>query len=1064
MIDERTIDRILESVDIVDVVRRYVPELKQKGSNYQCCCPFHNERTPSFIVNKARNTWHCFGACNEGGNAIKFVMKYNNATFPEAVKELASMCGVTVEESHERITADQERKNKKREAMFIAYEVLQRFFVAQLRASDEESVHAHAYATGRWNPRFIEETGIGYAPKNSQLLIRYAEKNGISTSLLLEMDLLRQSDHGGGLYAFFRERVMIPIRDRYSRVIGYTARYIGTNPDAPKYLNSANSLLYSKENSVFGIHLAFRAAVKENKCYLVEGAPDVLRLQAIGANNVAASLGSRWTDNQLNALKRATSKICFIPDTDPPEAGEEYGTGIKSVITNGTLAVEKGFEVTVKEILLTASGKKNDPDSFCTSLKILEGIDEQDFIPWYARKLISDKTTQADKSEAVMEIAKLAAGIEDEVKLSMYVDTLNKIMPGKPMWRNAIKGAKRQRAESDIKNSGKTVSLDLLEKYGFQEQGNRYISVNSDGKTREWSNFTMKPLFHIKDTVSPIRLYQITNVNHQSEIVELRSEELVSVSKFKQRIEGLGNYLWFAKDDQLMALKRFLYFPTETAVEIHQLGWQRQGFFAFGNGIYDTEWHPVDDLGIVRLGEQGNFYLPAFSSIYREDTQFYQFERNFVHLNYGTISLRDYAQKLIEVFGDNAKVGLCFLLATLFRDVIVGYTKHFPILNLFGPKGSGKSELGHSLMSFFIIENVPHNISNSTLPALADAVAQCANALVHLDEFKNSIEIDKREFLKGLWDGTGRNRMNMDRDKKREVTKVSCGVILSGQEMATADIALFSRFIFLSYSKSQFSQEAKRNFAELLEIRKRGCSHLTLQLLRYRSKFIQEFKQSYNTCFEDISEVFELENIEDRTLRNWIIPMAAYHALKDVIDLPFNFDDLRNVVISGIRAQNNETKSNNELANFWNIVSYFHQEGKIWDGCDFRIDREDRLKCSDRNSEMVFPTTKRILYLRYSRIFQLYKMHGRQVNEVLIPPASLIYYLENSNAYLGRKRSWRYKIIINGEQQTEERRDPITGYVKYVKKYGFDQVMCFDYDKLNEAYNVNLEDLTVNEP
>ena len=91
-------------------------------------------------------------------------------------------------------------------------------------------------------------------------------------------------------------------------------------------------------------------------------------------------------------------------------------------------------------------------------------------------------------------------------------------------------------------------------------------------------------------------------------------------------------------------------------------------------------------------------------------------------------------------------------------------------------------------------------------------------------------------------------------------------------------------------------------------------------------------------------------------------------------------------------------------------------------------------------------------------------MHGRQVNEVLIPPASLIYYLENSPAYLGRKRSWRYKIIINGEQQTEERRDPITGYVKYVKKYGFDQVMCFDYDLLNEAYNVNLEDLTVNEP
>ena len=299
MIDERTIESVLERVDIVEVVRHYVPELKQKGSNYQCCCPFHNERTPSFYVNKSRNTWHCFGACNEGGDAIKFVMKYTNATFPEAVKELAGMYGVTIEESHDRMTAEQEQKNKQREAMFIAYEVIQRFFVAQLRGGDAECVSAHSYATKRWSQKFIEECGIGYAPRNSQLLIMYAEKNGISTSLLMDMDLLRQSEKGGGLYAFFRERIMIPIRDRYNRIIGYTARYIGAKPDTPKYLNSSTSLLYDKDKSVFGIHIASRASVKENKCYLVEGAPDVLRLQAIGVNNVAASLGSKWTDNQF---------------------------------------------------------------------------------------------------------------------------------------------------------------------------------------------------------------------------------------------------------------------------------------------------------------------------------------------------------------------------------------------------------------------------------------------------------------------------------------------------------------------------------------------------------------------------------------------------------------------------------------------------------------------------------------------------------------------------------------------------------------------------------------------
>ena len=174
--------------------------------------------------------------------------------------------------------------------------------------------------------------------------------------------------------------------------------------------------------------------------------------------------------------------------------------------------------------------------------------------------------------------------------------------------------------------------------------------------------------------------------------------------------------------------------------------------------------------------------------------------------------------------------------------------------------------------------------------------------------------------------------------------------------------------------------------------------------------------------------------------------------------LPFDYNEIRSIVLDGIKNQNSEMKSNNELATFWDIVSYFRQEGKIWNGCDYRIDLCDRLKCSNHKSEMVFTQTKRVLYLRYSRIFQLYKMHGRQVNEVLIPPQTLTYYLETSPAYLGKKKSWRYKIIINGVEQTEERPDPQGGFTKYVKKYGFDQVMCFDYDKLVEAYNINLED------
>ena len=1054
MITERSIENVLNRVDIVDVVSRYV-DLKRKGANYVACCPFHNERTPSFIVNPSRNTWHCFGSCQEGGNAIKFLMRQCNMSFPEAVRELGKMYGVTIEETDSKEqTAEQTANARKREAMLFAYEALQPFFVSQLSESSEEGRYAYNYATKRWSQDFVNECGIGYAPRNGNLLVQFAHANNIPQDVLLDMGVLRTSERNGQLYSFFRERVMIPIRDRFGRIIGYTARYIGENEETAKYLNSTSSLLYSKENSIFGIHVALRAAAKENKFYLVEGAPDVLRLHLLGVNNTIASLGSAWTEKQFSQIKRFSQNLCFLPDADPPKPGEPYGTGISAVIKNALMALDMGFNITVKEIPLGKGDTKNDPDSFCRSKAILEDLEEEDFIIWYAKKLSVENGSQEQKSQMVMTISTLVAKIEDDVKQSMFIDMLVKTLPGRSLWKNAIRTAKKRLTEQKLKESN--LSLDMIEQYGFQEQNHCYFSVGEDGKRRQWSNFTMKPLFHIKDNTMALRLYLLTNVNGVEVTVEMKQEELVSLTKFRQRVESQRNFIWKAKEEQLTTLKMYLYATTETAEQIVQLGWQQQGFFAFGNGIFTSEWHEVDELGIVRLGEQGNYYLPAFSSVYRNDTQFFQFERRFTHLGLNKIPLYDYSELLVEVFGDNAKVGIAFLLATLFRDVVVSYTRSFPILNLFGPKGSGKSELGHSLMAFFIIDNIPPNISNSTLPALADAVAQCSNALVHLDEFKNNIDIDKREFLKGLWDGTGRNRMNMERDKKREVTKVSCGVIVSGQEMATADIALFSRFIFLSYSKSQFSQEAKEKFAKMAAIRKLGCSHLVLEILQCRALFEAEFRGNYNEAFEDIINALGQSNIEDRIIRNWVIPLAALRTLQDALRLPFTYNDLLKVSIDGIIAQNGETLSNNELNIFWDIVSFLRQEGKIWLGGDYRIELENRIKCTNHKYEIEFPAAKKILYLRHTRIFQLYKMHGRYVNEALLPPASLQHYLENTDAYIGRKQSIRFKNIVNGVQTRIEVIEK--GQVTTRPVTAVDQALVFDYDLLVNQFGLNLEE------
>lgn len=1048
MIDERIIEQILDRADIVDVIGGYV-ELKKKGANYAACCPLHKEKTPSFMVNPARGTWHCFG-CGKGGNVIGFLMDHDTLTFPEAVRTLGKRYGIEVEET--KLTAEQEQQRMKRDNMYVINQRCAEHFRANLL--DPANKVAADYVKGRWGEAYAEEMGIGYAPDSWDDLLKFAQASGLSVELMKEMGLLKEREKGG-LYDFYRNRIMIPIRDRFRRVIGFTARDMSGAKDTAKYLNSIESDVYHKKDSIFGIDLAIRQAAKESKFYLVEGGPDVMQLQRIRVNNTIAPLGGDWTTGQLEQLKKYATMVCFLPDADPPKTDKEekLGAGTRNVMRNGLLAMKAGFGVTVKEIPLGEAQSKNDPDSYCTSIQKFQELEEVDFIPWYARYLFADVNTTEDRSNAINTICDMVAMVKDEVKESMYMKQLQEFYPDKNLWTKALNRAKKLEKAKQVINESKKIDRDLYQKYGFYEEYDAYFALAGDsGKAVQWSNFTMMPMFHIKDSLLPKRLYKIRNQNKQEEIIEMKQEDLVSLSKFKIKVEGIGNFIWLATEKELTKLKMFLYEQTETAIEVTQLGWQRQGFFAFGNGAFDTEWHAADEYGIVRL-KDGNYYLPGCSTIYRDDVKLFQFERKFIHTTYNNVSLREYSDKLVQVFGDNAKVGICFLLASLFRDIIVGQTKSFPILNLFGPKGSGKSELGHSLMSFFIIKNTPPNIQNATIAALGDAVAQCANALVHIDEYKNSIDLDKREFLKGLWDGTGRSRMNMDRDKKREITSVDCGVILSGQEMPTIDIALFSRLIYLTFTKTEFSTAEKQAFDQCKAMRDLGLSHLTLQLLRHRSKMETDFSANYRQCMNDLNDRLKGETIEDRIQRNWVIPLAAFRTLEAVLDVPFTYRELLDICVAGIIRQNRECKSNNELANFWNVVSYLQQDGEIFLESDFRIDYLDRLK-TNKVKDLVFQRPKPILRMRTDRIFMLYKKFSKQVGDSALPTESLSFYLENSKEYLGVQNSVRFKNILKGVEVTKEYE---TGGQKVYRKTSMTkQALCFDYSELMANYGINL--------
>ncbi len=1030
MISREVIDRLLQNADITAIAGETI-KLRRDGPRQKGCCPFHGERTPSFVIYPQTNTFKCYG-CGEQGNVIDFIMKRDHLSFPEAVKELGRKCGIKVEEKEE--SPEETAKRIRRETLLIYNQQVAEFYRAVFLKSKE----AQGYAYGRWGKEYCDLISIGYAPESGHNL----EQLPLKRELLQELGLINR--YGDD---FFRNRIIISIKDRFGKIIGFTARTIGQAE--PKYLNSTESELYHKGSSIFGIDAAYNVMAKTSKVYLCEGGPDCMRLQSIGVYNTVACLGSEWTEKHFTILKRAASKICFLPDDDTPKNGAKFGHGLENVFKAGRMALEMGFSVSVKEIPDEEHSDKQDPDTYFKNIAIFEATTEEDFVLWYARKHFPNIVTNDDKSALVSDIAGLLALIDDQTSVSIYIDSLTKFHKGKTFWKQAI-DEQRKKKEEKAANEKEKKETDIHRQYGFYVENGKYYSLTEKGSVYEWSNFTMRPLFHIRDVIMPKRIYMIRNEHGHEELIELKQEDLVSLQKFRLKVEGMGDYVWKATEKELIKLKGYLYSQTETASLITQMGWQRKGFYAFGNGVYNEQrWTPVDEYGIVRLGEKGNFYLPAHSKIYRDDTKMYDFERRFVHLNLSAVSLKEFTDQFFIVFGDNARIGFAFMLASLFHDVVTTTTSTgwFPILNLFGPKGSGKTDMGKTLLKFFVLQEKAPNVRNSTVPALNDAVAAVSNALVLIDEYKNSLDISKIEFLKGLWDCTGRTRMNMDLDKRKETTAVDAGVILAGQEMATMDIALFSRLIFLQFPRSEFSAEEKENYKKLEKLRDAGLTHLTLKLLNLRPKMESSYASTFNEVVMDLTDTLDGQPIEDRILKNWAVPLATFRVLETALNISLTYAELYNITVQGIKTQNAECKTSSELGAFWSMLQYLIAQGDIIEDGDYRIKYQQFFK-SDKVSGVQWQAAHPILYLQKSRVFKLYRLGGKQMGDNVIPEESLKYYLEHSKAFMGEKNV-RYGVYAKGI--------PIKIKGSDMQETTVQRSYCFDYAKLQEQFEVNFE-------
>ena len=362
MFSDEFIERVRSNSNLQRLFEAKGIQLKKQGVDLVCRCPFHSDKNPSLHVSPGKGLWNCFG-CGEGGDAIQFVRRSYGYSFREAIEFLANEANIPIEQE-EQLTEAQRQEQQKREVLLNAMDVVADFYVSTLwDDKSEDSKKALEIASNRWDKEFLQQYRIGFAPSKYDALIKYAATKGISAELLIELGMARYSKNNH-LIDVFRNRIMIPIRKRSGRYVAFTGRTIKSKEgdDTPKYINNTNTPLFNKDTTVFGMDVAAGPAIHADVMYLVEGAPDVLRLHLNGIKNVVACLGSAWTENQLRQIKQCTTKLCFIPDADPPNTEatnirDKQGIGIQAVIKNAKLALKLGFNVKVKEIPV---GEKHD--------------------------------------------------------------------------------------------------------------------------------------------------------------------------------------------------------------------------------------------------------------------------------------------------------------------------------------------------------------------------------------------------------------------------------------------------------------------------------------------------------------------------------------------------------------------------------------------------------------------------------------------------------------------------------------------------------------------------------
>ena len=413
MISQKTIDKIFSTIRVEEIIGEYV-QLKRAGTNFKGLSPFHEEKTPSFVVSPSKQIWKDFSS-GKGGTAITFLMEIEGFTYPEALRHAAKKYGIEIEEDQVEYSEEQKKAQSEREILYKIHEVANTFFQENLWETEEGKTIALSYFKEReLHDDIIKKFQLGYSPEKKNAFTEYALAKGYEKEILEKSGISIFPENSPNGIDRFRERVIFPIHSFSGRVLGFGARILKSNVKTAKYLNSPETEIYHKSNVLYGLNQSKQAISRENLCLLVEGYMDVISLHQSGIENVVASSGTALTTEQIKLIKRLTENVTILFDGD--------AAGIKASFRSIDMLLSEGMNI---RVVLFPDG--DDPDSFARKNPrdfVEDFIKNQakDFIDFKAEILLKEANNDPiKKAEAIRDIVKSIGFVSNALKQEVYL-------------------------------------------------------------------------------------------------------------------------------------------------------------------------------------------------------------------------------------------------------------------------------------------------------------------------------------------------------------------------------------------------------------------------------------------------------------------------------------------------------------------------------------------------------------------------------------------------------------------------------------------------------------------